>query len=106
MVNLLKPLEAEFGSKENVRLILSKEREEMFNEEEVKFIKETTEKDLKAVDQRVERTVNEMAVLGKNLSDLKVVQSKLQSVLQAIVDDEKDKGSINIAGYTSYNRCC
>jgi chaperonin cofactor prefoldin len=75
----------------------------MFNEDELKFIKETAEKDLKSLDQRVEVTVNEMARLGKNLSDIKLVQSRLQSILQSIIDDETKKPTYNFA---TTSRCC
>lgn len=65
-------------------------RNKMFNEDEVNFIEETAKKDLKALQIKIEQLVNEMARMGKNLSDLKVVESKLTSILRAIADDRED----------------
>lgn len=62
----------------------------MFNEDEVSFIEETAKKDLKGLKIKIEQLVNEMARLGKNLSDLKVVESKLTSILKAIDEDKED----------------
>jgi len=62
----------------------------MFNEDEVSFIEETAKKDLKGLQIKIEQLVNEMARLGKNLSDLKVVESRLSSILRAIDDDRED----------------
>lgn len=65
-------------------------RNKMFNEDEVNFIEETAKKDLNALRNKIEQLVNEMARMGKNLSDLKVVESKLTSILRAIDDDRED----------------
>lgn len=62
----------------------------MFNEDEVSFIEETATKDLKAVRTKIESLVSELARLGKNLSDLKVVESRLTSIIAAIEDDRED----------------
>lgn len=63
-------------------------KKKMFDEEEVQFIKETTERDILAVNQKVEVITNELARLGKNLFDIKIVQTKLQSICKAIKDEE------------------
>lgn len=73
----------------------------MFNQEELKFIKETAERDLDAVNMRHDHMVNEIARLGKSLSDLKVVQSKLLSIAKAIQDDEEEQKQPK-----PYSRCC
>lgn len=65
-------------------------RNKMFNEDEVSFIEETATKDLKAVRTKIESLVSELARLGKNLSDLKVVESRLTSIIAAIEDDRED----------------
>ena len=62
----------------------------MFNEDEVNFIEETAKKDLNSVRTKIESLVGELARLGKNLSDLKVVESRLTSILRAIDDDRED----------------
>lgn len=66
-------------------------RNKMFNEDEVSFIEETAKKDLNALRNKIEQLVNEMARMGKNLSDLKVVESKLTSILRAIDEDREDE---------------
>lgn len=65
-------------------------RNKMFNEDEVSFIEETAKKDLNALRSKIEQLVNELARLGKNLSDLKVVESKLTSILSAIDEEKED----------------
>jgi len=65
-------------------------RNKMFNEDEVNFIEETAKKDLNSVRTKIESLVGELARLGKNLSDLKVVESRLTSILRAIDDDRED----------------
>ncbi len=91
---------------------LNKEKQ-MFNQDELKFIKETAEKDLVLVKQRCESTANEMARLGKNLSDIKITESRLTNILQAIVDHEKesrpreDQGPfLNVGSYYNRAGCC
>ena len=74
-------------------------KKQMFNEDEIKFIGETANRDLVAVNSKVEDMVNQLARLGKNLSDLKVVQSRLISIVQAIKDEQEDEGNCN-------RRCC
>lgn len=63
-------------------------RKKMFNEDEVNFIEETAKRDLSAIKIKIEALVSELARLGKNLSDLKVVESKLISIIRSI---EKDR---------------
>lgn len=70
--------------------MINRRKKQMFNEDEVSFIEETAKKDLNALRNKIEQLVNELARLGKNLSDLKVVESKLTSILRAIDDDKED----------------
>jgi hypothetical protein len=70
--------------------MINRRKKQMFNEDEVSFIEETAKKDLKGLQIKIEQLVNEMARMGKNLSDLKVVESKLTSILRAIADDKED----------------
>lgn len=72
----------------------------MFNEDEIQFIQETAVRDLSAVNNKIDQMVNDLARIGKQLSDIKVVQAKLQSIVQAIEDaDEDDDECCN-------QRCC
>ena len=71
----------------------------MFNTEEVGFIEETAKKDLVSINAKIESMVNDMARIGKNLSDIKVVQSKLQNILASIDQQAKNKERI-------HSRCC
>lgn len=70
---------------------INRGKKQMFNEDEVSFIEETAKKDLKILQIKSEQLVNEMARMGKNLSDLKVVESKLTSIISAIEDERKDE---------------
>jgi hypothetical protein len=70
--------------------MINRGNKKMFNEDEVSFIEETAKKDLKALQIKIEQLVGELARLGKNLSDLKVVESRLTSILRAIDDDRED----------------
>ncbi len=63
----------------------------MFNKEETKFINETAERDLNAVNAKIEHVCNELARYGKNLGDLKIVQSHLLSILEAIKEEKEEK---------------
>lgn len=69
---------------------IKRRKKEMFNEDEVSFIEETANRDLKALNHKIEQMVNEMARMGKQLSDLKVVESKLTSILRAIEEEKED----------------
>lgn len=69
----------------------------MFNEEETSFIKETAERDLRAIDDTLECLVNQMARLGDQLSKTKVVQSRLRSIVQAIKESQEER---------TPSRCC
>lgn len=98
-----------------IRYKQATKEKQMFNEDELKFIKETAEKDLCEVKSREEYITNELARLGKNLGEVKVVKSRLQNILQGIIDDEKKKlDQLNrlaqVSSYASnpYNlsRCC
>lgn len=62
----------------------------MFNEDEVNFIEETAKRDLNSVKIKIEALVSELARLGKNLSDLKVVESKLISIITSIEEDREN----------------
>ena len=73
-------------------------KKQMFNEDEIDFIEETAVKDLASVNNKLESIVSDMARLGKNLSDLKIVQSRLMSIVEAIQDD-RDEENCN-------KRCC
>ena len=67
----------------------------MFNSDEVEFIEETAKKDMIALNNKIEHVTNEMARNGKQLCDLKTVQSKLASILQAIKDNRGDEDGDN-----------
>lgn len=71
----------------------------MFNEDEIKFIWETAERDLVSVNAKVEDIVNQLARLGKGLSDLKVVQSRLISIVEAIKEEDEEEDNCQ-------RRCC
>jgi hypothetical protein len=62
----------------------------MFDDDTVSFIEETSKKDLKALNIKIEQLVNEIARLGKNLSDMKVIQSRLTLILDNINDERED----------------
>ena len=53
------------------------------------FIEETARRDLSAVKVKIESLVSDLARLGKNLSDLKVVESKLISIIKSIEEDRE-----------------
>ncbi len=76
----------------------NKRKKQMFNETEIKFIEDTAKRDLAAVNQKIDGLVNDIARLGKNLSDIKTVQSHLISILEAIEDSKEED--------ESPNRCC
>ena len=76
-----------------------REKKPMFNETEVQFIEETAKRDLAAIKSKIDQFVNEMARLGKNLADIKVVESKLISIVEAIKDSKEDEQNCN-------KRCC
>lgn len=63
--------------------------DKMFNQDEISFISETAKRDLVAVNSKIENLVNELARLGKNLSDIKIVQSKLIGIVDAVEDNSK-----------------
>jgi hypothetical protein len=65
-------------------------RKKMFDDDTVSFIEETSKKDLKALNIKIEQLVNEIARLGKNLSDMKVIQSRLTLILDNINDERED----------------
>lgn len=69
---------------------IRRRKKQMFNEDEVSFIEETAKKDLKSIQIKIESLVNEMARTGKQLSDMKAVESKLTSILRAIEEDRED----------------
>jgi len=70
----------------------------MFNETEINFIEDTAKRDLAAVNHTIEGLINDIARLGKNLSDIKTVQSHLISILNGIQEaKEEDENP---------NRCC
>ena len=71
----------------------------MFNDEELKFIQETTTRDLPVVQAKIEHVINELARLGKQLSDLKIVEAKLKSIAAAIKDSQEDEDGCD-------ERCC
>lgn len=71
----------------------------MFNEIALEFIKETAEKDLKAVEVRISSIVDQMAYYGKQLSDVKAAKAKLMSILESYKEKESyDK--------PKQSRCC
>ena len=76
-----------------------KRKKQMFDEDNLKFLKETCERDLVAINTKVEDLVNQLARYGKQLSDLKVVQSRLVSIVDTIKDEEEDEDDCN-------RRCC
>lgn len=78
----------ETSSKENVVL----------NKDDLKFIKETVERDLDIVNTQHDSLVDNIARLGQSLSDLRVLQSKLMSIANAIKDDKEEE--------KPYSRCC
>ena len=66
-------------------------KKRMFNEDELKFLEDATRLDLLTVNAKVDQMVNEMIRLGKNLSDIKITQSRLQSIIEAIDEDKKSE---------------
>lgn len=63
---------------------------EMFNLDEIKFIDETAKRDLTAVNSKIENMVDELARLGKNLSEMRTVKRKLQGIVSSIETKEKE----------------
>lgn len=74
---------------EGFKFNMINKRKKMFNEDEVNFIEETAKRDLSAVKAKIESLVSDLARLGKNLSDLKVVESKLISIIRSIEEDRE-----------------
>jgi hypothetical protein len=79
--------------------MINKEPKLMFNTEEVEFIAETAKKDLLSINAKIESMVNDLARVGKNLSDIKVVKSKLESIISAIEESKSNTTRIT-------SRCC
>ena len=65
-------------------------RGNMFNEDELGYIEKNTIKDLDAVKTQIEYLVGELARYGKKLSELKIVESQLTSILDAIEANKED----------------
>ena len=62
----------------------------MFSDDDLSLIKEACDRDSKALEIKIETIVADLSRLGKQLSDLKVMQARVRSVLEAIKDQEED----------------
>lgn len=70
----------------------------MFNETEMEFINETSLKDLAAVRDKINSMVDQMARLGKHLSDLKVTEAKIASIVKGVEAYNEDRKTSNRCG--------
>lgn len=55
-----------------------------FDDDEIKFLKETVGRDLQAVNYKCEEVSNDLAKLGRQLSQLKETQTMLRSIQQTM----------------------
>lgn len=67
--------------------------ENMFSEIDIEFIEQRSKKDLVAIESRIENLVNQMATIGKLLSEAKEVQEKLKSLLDSVKHSNKSRHS-------------
>lgn len=63
----------------------------MFNKDEVQFIETSAVKDLQVLEVKIRNVTDEMARLGKCLCDLRTTQSRLQQIVSAIKDHNKEQ---------------
>lgn len=62
----------------------------MFDQDEIKFLKEDTEKSLAALEGQIRYLSAEMAYNGKHLADLLEKKNNLESITERINASEKD----------------
>lgn len=61
----------------------------MFTETEMEYLTKNTEQDLEALKYKIDQLVDQMALCGKQITELKITQAKVMSIQQALKDEQE-----------------